>query len=67
MAIAFLVDRKNEPIMNVGRYGFVKSSIAENPKGYRVRAINTTVDWMKQSNTWLKLYIRYISYKNYIS
>ncbi|EXX61748.1 uncharacterized protein OCT59_007196 [Rhizophagus irregularis] len=60
MAISVLVNRRNEPNMNVGRYGFTKSykSIIENPKGYTICANSTTIDLMKKSNAWLKLYTR---------
>lgn len=59
MSIHFLVNR-HEPIINVGRFGFTKSnkSIIENPKGYRICALNTTTDLMKKSYAWLKLYTR---------
>ncbi|CAB5208554.1 unnamed protein product [Rhizophagus irregularis] len=60
MAISVLVNRRNEPNMNVGRYGFTKSykSIIENPKGYTICANSITIDLMKKSNAWLKLYTR---------
>ncbi|POG57660.1 hypothetical protein GLOIN_2v1791517 [Rhizophagus irregularis DAOM 181602=DAOM 197198] len=59
MSIHFLVNR-HEPIINIGRFGFTKSnkSIIENPKGYRICALNTTTDLMKKSYAWLKLYTR---------
>ncbi|CAG8728559.1 8921_t:CDS:10, partial [Rhizophagus irregularis] len=51
---------RHEPIINIGRFGFTKSnkSIIENPKGYRICALNTTTDLMKKSYAWLKLYTR---------
>ncbi|CAG8439136.1 12769_t:CDS:10 [Funneliformis mosseae] len=57
-AIAILVNRSDKKsTSNVVRFGFARPK-ALNLQGFRLTGINSTVDYMRKSRAWLKLYMR---------
>ncbi|GES76557.1 telomerase reverse transcriptase-like [Rhizophagus clarus] len=56
--IAILVKRTDEKsTMNVMRFGFIKPR-APNSQGFSLTALNSMVDYMRKSRSWLKFYTR---------
>ncbi|CAI2170991.1 20378_t:CDS:10 [Funneliformis geosporum] len=57
-AIAILVNRSdNKSVSNVIRFGFAQPK-SLNLQGFRITGINSTVDYLRKSRAWFKLYMR---------